>query len=207
MQASALVYCKKSPKRVVLVSEDESLEEEIEGILSQINLPKVIKRHKSLEIDSSILEEENPHMVIIDYETCSNPGFIKKVKQFDPELPLILIHASEKAGHKLAEEVNGRIKFMPRDTVRFSGQILYKRIHSYAIKNFQEQRENTRKKIEENIQGLTEIQDFWNAESHQIDPSYKKVLAELASTLNYLQMLNQEFDTSWEFQENPKKTN
>jgi len=196
MQASALVYCKKSPKRVLLVSEDESLEDEIEGILSQINLPKVLNRQAKLEKESSILKELNPHMAIVDYDSCPDISFIKRIRQFDPELPLLLIHRSNEVSTLLKEGAGKGVRFMKRDTVRFSGQIFYKSIHSYAIKNFQQQRENTYQKIEENIQGLQEVREFWEADSHQIDPSYKKVLAELSSTLNYLEMLKQEFHSS-----------
>ena len=196
MQASALVYCKKSPKRVLLVSEDESLEEEIEGILSQINLPKVLNRQTNLEKESSTLKELNPHMAIVDCDSCPDISLIRRSRQFDPELPLLLIHRSEELSSFLKGEADNGVRIMKRDTVRFSGQIFYKSIHSYAIKNFQQQRENTYQKIDENIQGLQEVREFWEADAHQIDPSYKKVLAELSSTLNYLEMLKQEFHSS-----------
>ena len=193
MQASALVYCKKSPKRVLLVSEDESLEEEIEGILSQIKLPEVLNRKRNLGEDGNHLPDLKPHMAIIDYDSCPNLSLIRRIKQYDPELPLLLIHTSDERVLHLPDEIKVGLKFMKRDTVRFSGQIFYKSIHSYAIKNYQQQRENTLQKIQENIDGLNEVKEFWEMDSHQIDPAYKEVLAELSSTLNYLQMLRQEF--------------
>ena len=201
MQASALVYCKNSPKRVLLVSEDESLEEEIEGILSQINLAEVLNRKRKLEKDGDYLKELEPHMAIIDFDSCPDDSLIRRIKQFDPELPLLLIHTSAEIKLHLPDEVKAGIKFMKRDTVRFSGQIFYKSIHSYAIKNFQQQRENTLQKIQENMEGLREIKEFWQVDSHQINPDYQEVLAELSSTLNYLQMLRQEFQASNHFAE------
>ena len=201
MQASALVYCKNSPKRVLLVSEDESLEEEIEGILSQINLPEVLNRKRKLEKNGSYLKELEPHMAIIDYDSCPDASLIRRIKPFDPELPLLLIHTSTDLQLHLPNELKAGLKFMKRDTVRFSGQIFYKSIHSYAIKNFQQQRENTLQKIKDNIEGLNEIKEFWEVDGHQIDPAYKEVLAEVSSTLNYLQMLRQEFHANNQYAE------
>ncbi|MEL6253425.1 MAG: hypothetical protein AAFR87_15545, partial [Bacteroidota bacterium] len=125
MQASALVYCKKSPKRVLLVSEDEHLKEEIEGILSQIKLPEIINRQGGTRIDNSVLVELNPHMVIIDYDSFPDVSLIKRVKQFDPELPVVVVHTAEKISTVFSPEIKKGLRFMARDTVRFSGQIFY----------------------------------------------------------------------------------
>ena len=192
MNASQLIYCNSSSKRVLLVSENQSIEKDLEGILQQIQMKESLKRISWAGFSLDMLEKYEPHLLVLDGIQCLPKKSLATLKNSKPALPIIILY--ESMSEDMQEELIqlGIRKNIKQDTLRFCGQILYRSIHGYAIHEYYQKQMKTRKQVEKNIKGLEDIQAFWGHSKQIQDDSCKEVLSEIDAALDYLSQLHKE---------------
>lgn len=192
MNASQLIYCNNSSKRVLLISESQATEKDLDGILHQIQMKESLCRISFAAFSLERLNVYKPHLLLVDGKGARYEESIVAAKRSNPDLPIIFLYES-KSESMLAELIHlGIHKNIKKDTLRFCGQILYRSIHGYAIHEYYQREMKTRKQVEKNIKGLEDIQAFWGHSKQIQDNSCKEVLNEIDVTLDYLNQLHDE---------------
>lgn len=194
MRAGEFIYCKRSEKKILIVSPSSKPKADMEAIFSQFDMPSQILQISDGQVTSHMLLEQKAHAILIDTASPHWQPIIHTVHTHSEKTPIIILHGDEKSAHDFRPFKDFVKKFIQRESLRFCGQILYRIINESALNRHYQLEMKTHRKIKENISGLKNIQDFWNDSANIQDEQTKNVLQELEQTLDYLEKLESELN-------------
>ena len=189
MNAHELIYTNKLEKRVLLISSDYRVKEELDGILTQIHMPKAIQVATNQKYALSQAKQIEPHLILLDDKMTLWQETLTLLRFISTEVPIILLTDKVQPTQETKLILAGVQRFIAKDTLRFCGQILYRSIHGYSLQKYYQVESKTQQRVSSNIEGLQKIQKFWQESNEILDPVCKEVFTEISDTLEYLRSL------------------
>lgn len=189
MNASELIYNNKIEKRVLLISNSIALSRELEGILTQIQMPEVVRSMGQNQFSIDAIGQYDPHLILLDETTAAWQDKLSLLRYRNTEVPIILLTDQAHTDQEAQLILDGVHRFISKDTLRFCGQILYRCIHGFSLQKYYQVESTSKERIATSIAGLKDIQSFWDESSEIQDPTCKKVLKEIEATLSYLDVI------------------
>lgn len=189
MNAKELMYTNKSAKRVLLVSKDYQVREELEGILTQIQMPNAIKVAVRPQSALTIAKKNQPHLILLDANMDQWMDTLTLLRNINTEVPIILLTSKSSPVEETQLILAGIQRFIAKDTLRFCGQILYRCIHGFSLQKYYQVENKAQQRVHTSIEGLQDIQEFWKESQEIQDPVCQKVVDQISTTLNYLELL------------------